>query len=116
METNTVRVDGDVHSVWYTNTRTFCTSVGFVSSKYDDTCNSTIAETVLDAMLYVGWNNTELCCQVTDPQTSTIVKEKCEMIRLIPGKPANSSSCLKPVLNMGEVFVRRTYFGQFDEL
>ena len=27
------------------------------------------------------------------------MKEKCQLMLLVPGKPANSSSCLKPVLN-----------------
>nr|KAG5685769.1 hypothetical protein BaRGS_013454 [Batillaria attramentaria] len=52
----------------------------------DAECGQTTGSSSLDAQKYVGWNESVLCCQLTDPaNTSDVYAEACsEEIKLVP--------------------------------
>lgn len=57
------------------------------SSSNTQTCTNR-GSSVLDTQNYTGgsWNNSVLCCKLTDPKTGQVVKEDCKKMYTLPGE------------------------------
>lgn len=74
------------------------------SSSSTQTC-TTRGSSVLDTQNYTGgsWNNSVLCCKLTDPKTGRVVKEDCKKMYTLPGENTienNNTHC-------GYVYLKR---------
>nr|KAG5686203.1 hypothetical protein BaRGS_008705 [Batillaria attramentaria] len=60
----------------------------------DAECGQTTGSSSLDAQKYVGWNESVLCCRLTDQaDTSDVYAEACsEEIKLVPGTTGEKTS------------------------
>ncbi|PVD18450.1 hypothetical protein C0Q70_20999 [Pomacea canaliculata] len=61
------------------------TQITSVKSSNTQTC-TTSGSSVLDAQRYSGgsWNNSLLCCKLTDPTTGQVVKADCKKVYTLP--------------------------------
>ncbi|KAK7451336.1 hypothetical protein BaRGS_00039852 [Batillaria attramentaria] len=84
-------------------------------SRHEDTldadaeCGQTTGSSSLDAQKYVGWNESVLCCQLTDPaDTSDVYAEACsEEIKLVPGKCLTCFTYIQCVTGQNAIYINK---------